>query len=257
NILSLAFAAIEAMPSRNGTSVQAILKHMKANGFEVNDNLRISKLVLKNLKAAVVRGELEQVKRSFKLSAATKNKSKALEKMKQKKANAKEKQKNDEMKEKQKPKGSAKAKTISEKSGKMKASERKTKEPSKKAKKDKAAAASAAASMEKDSEMPVDEQKKTTKSKVSAAEKKSKVSDPESSSNSKAKSKTARKSIGTLAQQVGKKKVASKKVKLVVAAKNKGPMPLDEGDSEFTDSAPTDVSTPIRPLKAKATRKAK
>ncbi|KAH8404621.1 hypothetical protein KR215_005074 [Drosophila sulfurigaster] len=255
-ILSLAFAAIEAMPSRSGSSVQAIVKYMKSNGFEGTVEPRLSKLVLKNLKAAVIRGELEQVKRSFKLSAASKNKSKALEKMKLKKAKAKEKEKLKVMKGKKdsaapKAKSSAKAKTTKEKSG-MKPSERKTNEPSKKAKKDKAAAAAASSAKEdvEDSEKP----KKTVKGKASASKKKM---ESVSESNAKAKSKAVRKSIGTLAQQVPKKKVASKKVKLVVAAKIAQPVPMEEGDSEFTDSAPTEISTPIRVVKTKAARRVK
>jgi len=122
--ISIAMSAIEALADRSGSSVQAIVKYIKSTDYEVADERRFSKLVLKALKAAVIKGDITQVKRSFKLSEAAKNKSKAMEKLKAKmeKKREKELEKEKQKKAEIKPKATAKVKTV-----KTKPSERKTK----------------------------------------------------------------------------------------------------------------------------------
>lgn len=272
--ISLAMAAIESLANRSGSSVKAIVKYIKSTGFEVTDDRRFSRQVHRVLKAAVIRGELVQVKSSFKLSQSIKAKSKALanmqakaekkrEKEKLKKAAAEEKAKKKLENEKQKktaikPKATANLKT---KQTAKKPSERATKETTKKPKNPKrteenaktTAAAEVQAALEAsqsqsesepEPEMPSPEEAKP-KPKPKAKSKAKPKANESDSNFKKAKPKApARKSIGTLAQHNKGKpvKVSTKLIKKLVA----GPSIDDVVDSaEYTDLTPSNSSTPI------------
>ncbi|XP_034489324.1 histone H1-like [Drosophila innubila] len=92
SIISLGMTAIEALSNRSGSSVRAIVKYIKSTDYEVTDEKRFSKHLFKALKAAVIKGDLKQVKFSFKLSETFKKTrakmKKKLEKEKKKKAMA-------------------------------------------------------------------------------------------------------------------------------------------------------------------------
>ncbi|KAH8246870.1 hypothetical protein KR032_002516 [Drosophila birchii] len=139
-LINLALMAIENLKERSGSSVKAIMNYLKENGHPWKDEKRQARNMTKALKMGVENGQLVMVKRSFKLTEASKKASMAVEKMKAKKKLAKEKEKEKEKlkkakaaeKEKQKKKAAKKAEkeaikaeTKKEKPGKP--SERKTK----------------------------------------------------------------------------------------------------------------------------------
>ncbi|KAH8361076.1 hypothetical protein KR200_001886, partial [Drosophila serrata] len=230
--ITLAIMAIEKLKERSGSSVMAIMKYLKENGHSWEDEKRQVRNMNRALKLGVINGQLQMVKRSFKLTEASKKASMAVEKMKAKKAKqlakekekeklkkakAQEKQKEKAMKKatKKAEKGETKAATKKEKPGK--ASERKTNQATKKKKAEEVTkdvppkaktAASVAARALLDTpthdEMPAKKPAKT-KAKINTSE--------------AGKAKKPRKSIGTLAQTKASMPNV-KAVKKLVAAKS-------------------------------------
>ncbi|ALC40669.1 CG3509 [Drosophila busckii] len=84
SVLNMALEAIDALKSRKGSSVPAIVKYMKFAGHTISDTKRMSGLVRKALKLAENHGKVKQVKNSFKLLKRVTQKSKAEEKMRKK-----------------------------------------------------------------------------------------------------------------------------------------------------------------------------
>ncbi|EDV43639.1 uncharacterized protein Dana_GF18591 [Drosophila ananassae] len=262
SVLSLATMAIEKLASRSGSSVKAIIKYLKSEGYQWDEEKRFSRLLTSALKKGVANGQFEQVKMSFKISEQAKKTSKAVEKMKAKKQKEKEAAKDKEMKAKKKEmekekkkkakeaeKERAKVTKAKEKQHPAKKTERKTKQPSKKAMaqegantappKAKGAALEAIqAVLETPKSAPPAPRSKTARSKV------------EVSSAGKSKKKP-RKSIGSLAQTKSSKP-SVKAVKKLVSAK--APHEADESTANIVDAQAT--STPqVAPPKGKRMRK--
>lgn len=133
-ILDLGINAINALQSKTGSSVVSIVAYIKSSGYEMEDQQRFSKTLYKRLKAAAEKGEIEMVKKSFRISMEAKKKSMAVEKMKEKQKREKLKQKeaDDKKAKKVQEKEKKQAKQVKEKEEKkkQKATERKTKEVS-------------------------------------------------------------------------------------------------------------------------------
>ncbi|XP_064550749.1 uncharacterized protein LOC135436909 [Drosophila montana] len=259
-ILANSLVAIRALNSRSGSSVPAIIKYMKSTGYEVTDTRRMSKSVQKALKIAVAKGEVEQVRRSFKLSPAAKLASKAEQNMKAKKQKKLAKQKEpktatktegmaQEKIEKAKAPPAAQEKAEKPMQRKKKASERQTNEPPKKKANAKVAGAAgkakaAQAALEEESNKPKPKAKPAKNAVVSPD-----VTPTSEVTSATAKSKVPRKSIGTLAQTTARPKLQTKSIKKLVSGKRN----VDEVDSGLMDSAPNDASTPVAPVKQKRT----
>ncbi|KAH8409796.1 hypothetical protein KR222_007846 [Zaprionus bogoriensis] len=242
-LLAHALDAINVLNSRSGSSVKAILKHLKGNGYEVPDDKRFARSLFKMLQKAQLRGEVQRVKQSYKLTPEAKKHSKAMEKMKERAKLKKQKEKESEAKaaEKKKAKEAAKKQKASEKEKlkKKKETERKTKEPKVKKNAKDASKTDEAGEAMTEAEKP----KKTTKKAKAATA--AENSTNKSKSHEKSKS---RKSIGTLAQGKPAAKVESKRIRQLVAGrKPKGMAALE--DIEAGDDAPTQSSTPIVPGK--------
>ncbi|XP_032295378.1 uncharacterized protein BigH1 [Drosophila virilis] len=255
SILAHSLTAIRALNSRSGSSVLAIIKYMKSNGYEVTDARRMAKSVQRALKIAVAKGEVEQVRRSFKLSPAAKLASKAKQNMKAKKQKklAKEKQPKSATKPESEKTEKAKAappaaeeKPDKPMQRKKKASERSTNEPPKKKANAKLADAAGKA---KAAQAALEEE--STKPKPKAKPAKTAVVSPDviptSEETATAKSKAPRKSIGTLAQNTARPKLQTKSIKKLVSGKRN----VDEVDSGLMDSVPNEASTPIAAVKQK------
>ncbi|EDW25788.1 GL14299 [Drosophila persimilis] len=153
-VLSMALDALQALNSRSGSSVRAIVKYLKSNGHKVENERRLILLVHKVLKQSVISGQVVQNKLSFKLSETTKNERKAMQKMKANKAKAEQKaqERAKKAEEKAKAKEEAKATSKKEKPAKekpAKPSERKTNQPRKKLKTDEGAVAAVASTSSK------------------------------------------------------------------------------------------------------------
>ncbi|EDW83742.2 uncharacterized protein Dwil_GK13770 [Drosophila willistoni] len=211
-LAKLILSAIESENKRGGSSAIAIAKYIKSTDYVVKDDKRFNKIVLKALKLAIGRGQVEQVKKSFKLTVQAKNESKAIQKMKLKKEKKLEKEKKLMEKKKvikDKPIATADLAQTTEakKAKKTKPSERKTGQ----AKKPKAEASEG-------------------KSKKAAA----------ASTSAVGKKNTSRKSIGTLAKPKGTKaKLNRLSIKKLVAAKD-----VPSGEEDMPDGLALASSTP-------------
>ncbi|XP_017026504.1 histone H1, early embryonic [Drosophila kikkawai] len=256
--IDLAIMAIENLKDRSGSSLRAIMKYLRENGYPWEDEKRQIRTMSRALKMGVATGKLEMVKLSYKVTQATKTAS--IEKMKQAKEKQKEKLKKSKAQEKEKKKamkkktakkavkGEAKAAAKKEKPGKP--SERKTNQATKKKKtengtkdvppKAKTAASVAARALldtPTNDEMPV---KKAAKAKAKA------------NSSEAGKSKKPRKSIGTLAQtKTTVPKV--KAVKKLVAAKTVSS--LDKADVGKLSEAQATSTPQAAPSKGRTKRK--
>ncbi|XP_030563717.1 histone H1-I [Drosophila novamexicana] len=259
SILAHSLTAIRALNSRSGSSVLAIIKYMKSNGYEVTDARRMAKSVQRALKIAVAKGEVEQVRRSFKLSPAAKLASKAKQNMKAKRQKKMAKEKapkaatkpEAEKTEKAKaapPPAAAQEKPEKPMQRKKKASERSTNEPPKKKANAKLAGAAGKA---KAAQIALEEE--STKPKPKAKPAKNALVSPDvtptSEDTAMANSKMPRKSIGTLAQNTARPKLQTKSIKKLVSGKRN----VDEVDSGLMDSVPNEASTPIAAVKQKRT----
>ncbi|KAH8340535.1 hypothetical protein KR059_000720 [Drosophila kikkawai] len=258
--IDLAIMAIENLKDRSGSSLRAIMKYLRENGYPWEDEKRQIRTMSRALKMGVATGKLEMVKLSYKVTQATKTAS--MEKMKQakekqkeklKKSKAQEKEKKKAMKEKtakKAVKGEGKAAAKKEKPGKP--SERKTNQATKKKKtengtkdvppKAKTAASVAARALldtPVNDEVPV---KKAAKAKAKA----------KANSSEAGKSKKPRKSIGTLAQtKTTVPKV--KAVKKLVAAKTVSR--LDKADVGKLSEAQATSTPQAAPSKGRTKRK--
>ncbi|XP_002133566.1 histone H1E [Drosophila pseudoobscura] len=114
-VLSMALDALQALNSRSGSSVRAIVKYLKSNGHKVENERRLILLVHKVLKQSVISGQVVQNKLSFKLSETTKNERKAMQKMKANKAKAEQKAQERAKKAEEKAKAKEEAKATSKK----------------------------------------------------------------------------------------------------------------------------------------------
>ncbi|XP_022211016.1 histone H1-like [Drosophila obscura] len=227
SVISEILMAIEALDNKAGSSVKAIVKYMKSNGHEVTDESRFGRQVLRSLKLCITKGQVEQIKRSFKLTKAPKNRRKSVENLRAHQALEKAKEKAKEKERKAQAKKEAK-----EAKDSAKAMEKAAKQPSKKKK------AAAEVSIEMVSSPSAPTAKNNSKSK----------------SKTRAKQNKPRKSIGTLAKPMVKSKVNVKAVKQLVAGKGKDLSELgDDLDAGANMLEAQATSTPQ--LVAKATRK--
>ncbi|XP_068153208.1 histone H1, early embryonic [Drosophila tropicalis] len=215
-LAKLVLSAIESLNKRGGSSVVAIAKYIKSTDYEVKDDQRFKKIVSKALKMAISRGQVEQVKLSFKLTAQAKNESKAIQKMKVKKEKKLEKEKKSmEKKKLKKDKPTATADlaktTEAKKAKKTKPSERKTGQ--------------------------------AKKPKTEASEGKSKKAAASATTSAVGKKNTSRKSIGTLAKpKATKAKLNRLSIKKLVAAKD-----IPSGEEDMPDGLALASSTPQMP----------
>lgn len=239
-LIKLSLDAINGLGNRSGSSVDAIVKYLKSNGYNMTDERRTRRLIYKVLKDAVTKGQVVQIKNSFKLSEDAKKSSKAMEKMKAKQEKQKAKEKEKELKAKER--AMAKEKEKSEKkmlknNNKRKPTERKTKEPRKK--KASAKLAAVAVDDKMPNEEPTEELTPVTKTKVAAPA----SATPKGKSNAKTRTKPVRKSIGTLARGQGRIKLQPKSIKKLVS--------VDNIESDNPEAGQPLASTPLASPKQK------
>ncbi|KAH8294972.1 hypothetical protein KR018_004858, partial [Drosophila ironensis] len=260
SILTAAMVAIDKLANRSGSSVRAIMTYLKANGHKWEDDKRYSRLLTRTLKLGVAKGQLKQVKLSFKLSEEAKKNSKAVEKMKAKKLKDKEREAAKKMKVKAKEQekkkqqnvkmqDKKKTKTVKKdtKSKSQKADIRKTKQPAKKG--PKAEEAKHDPPMNKNAALVSAQAYLETPKSASAGPKKKARVQSETDMADAGKSKKPRKSIGTLAQTKSSKP-SVKAVKKMVSAKT-----VLQNVNETGLIGVKATSTPNVPLKGKRKRK--
>ncbi|EDV92677.1 GH18895 [Drosophila grimshawi] len=233
SLVAWAKEAIEILDNRSGSSVKAIMKVMKSAGYEMTDERRFHKLLYKQLKKAAAKGELNQVKLSFKLPLAGKKHS-SIEKMKEKVLKKK-------LAKKQETKPTEKVEGAETESPKQQS---KAPKSTKAAKKNKMQELTAVAegvkekSKKQASKLKAKEPEKYKKKGDLAADELEKVKKTKKENKAK-----PRVSIGTLVRPRGKPNIEVVAIKKLTAGRA-GRKKAADTDSE-TDQNPTSTSTPL------------